>query len=173
MNKKIAVNLIKKSLYLPRIPFLWLIRLYQKTLSPDHGWCRVFYPYGIGEHPSRLCTWLIRQIAQRQKVILKNPASTKDYLHIDDVASALLTIVESGVVGSINVGTGVGVQVKDLAAIIARLLQAPEMVGESIEAAPDPYSHVVADATKLRALGWRPQVALADGLAALVRHHTQ
>lgn len=25
---------------------LWSIRVYQKTLSPDHGPARVFYPYG-------------------------------------------------------------------------------------------------------------------------------
>lgn len=29
-----------------RKPALLLIRLYQKTLSPDHGWLRVRYPYG-------------------------------------------------------------------------------------------------------------------------------
>ncbi len=23
-----------------------LIRLYQHTLSPDHGWCKIFFPYG-------------------------------------------------------------------------------------------------------------------------------
>jgi len=25
---------------------LWLIRLYQNTLSPDHGWFSAAYPYG-------------------------------------------------------------------------------------------------------------------------------
>ncbi|MEK7532396.1 MAG: membrane protein insertion efficiency factor YidD [Patescibacteria group bacterium] len=25
---------------------LWLIRLYQKTFSPDHGWFRARFPYG-------------------------------------------------------------------------------------------------------------------------------
>jgi putative membrane protein insertion efficiency factor len=28
------------------IVFIALIRLYQKTLSPDHGWFRVYYPQG-------------------------------------------------------------------------------------------------------------------------------
>ena len=36
-----ALNKILKSLV------LGLIRLYQKTLSPDSGWFRVFYPYGF------------------------------------------------------------------------------------------------------------------------------
>ncbi len=26
---------------------IFFINLYQKTLSPDHGLCRVFYPYGF------------------------------------------------------------------------------------------------------------------------------
>ncbi|OGL89417.1 hypothetical protein A3H75_03190 [Candidatus Uhrbacteria bacterium RIFCSPLOWO2_02_FULL_51_9] len=25
---------------------LWLIRVYQKTVSPDHGWFRARFPYG-------------------------------------------------------------------------------------------------------------------------------
>ena len=37
---------ISKILYLPRVPFLWLIRLYQKTLSPDHGFTKSWYKHG-------------------------------------------------------------------------------------------------------------------------------
>lgn len=29
-----------------RLPFLLLIRLYQKTISPDHGLFKKLYPYG-------------------------------------------------------------------------------------------------------------------------------
>ncbi|MCX6781817.1 MAG: membrane protein insertion efficiency factor YidD [Candidatus Magasanikbacteria bacterium] len=37
---------IKFLLYLPRMPFLMLIRLYQKTFSPDHGPVKRFFPHG-------------------------------------------------------------------------------------------------------------------------------
>lgn len=30
----------------PRRVLLLLIRVYQKTLSPDHGWMRIFFPHG-------------------------------------------------------------------------------------------------------------------------------
>ena len=30
-----------------RQPLLWLIRLYQKTLSPDHGWFKWLHPHGF------------------------------------------------------------------------------------------------------------------------------
>lgn len=40
------MNFFKKMLFLPRLPFLWTIRLYQKTLSLDHGPMKHLYPYG-------------------------------------------------------------------------------------------------------------------------------
>lgn len=33
-------------LFLPRVAVLWLIRLYQKTISPDHGWNKALFPHG-------------------------------------------------------------------------------------------------------------------------------
>lgn len=36
-----------------RAPFLFLIRLYQRTLSPDHGFFKNRFPYGFCRfHPS-------------------------------------------------------------------------------------------------------------------------
>jgi len=39
-------NFIKKIISIPRQPLLWLIKLYQHTLSPDHGWFKFLYPNG-------------------------------------------------------------------------------------------------------------------------------
>jgi hypothetical protein len=39
-------KIVKLLLFLPRLPFLWLIRFYQRTLSPDHGFLKVFFRHG-------------------------------------------------------------------------------------------------------------------------------
>jgi len=39
--------MLKKILRLPRLPFLALIRIYQLTLSPDHGPLKKILPYGF------------------------------------------------------------------------------------------------------------------------------
>ncbi len=40
-------------LYYLRIPFLFLIRVYQKTISPDHGFISHYIPYGVCKyHPT-------------------------------------------------------------------------------------------------------------------------
>jgi putative membrane protein insertion efficiency factor len=38
--------MLKKIIELPRKPFLLLIRIYQKTISPDHGFLKVLFPHG-------------------------------------------------------------------------------------------------------------------------------
>jgi nucleoside-diphosphate-sugar epimerase len=63
-------------------------------------WTRIFYPYGIGEHPDRLCSFIIKKLINNKKVLLNSPLSTKDYIYIDDIAEALLTLVEQAFSGS-------------------------------------------------------------------------
>lgn len=41
------MNKIFKIIFsLPRHTLLWLIKLYQRTLSPDHGWFKFLHPRG-------------------------------------------------------------------------------------------------------------------------------
>lgn len=48
-----TLSSVKYLWYLPRNLVALVIRLYQKTLSPDHGWLKVLYPYGYCKfHPS-------------------------------------------------------------------------------------------------------------------------
>jgi dTDP-6-deoxy-L-talose 4-dehydrogenase (NAD+) len=133
------------------------------------AWARVFYPYGPGEHPARLATSVVQRLRRGQPVPLL-ATSVKDYLFISDLAAALLAVVEGRVQGAINLGTGAGVTVGALAGEIARQLGRPELLREMDPATPDPYPHVVADATRLRALGWQPQVSIEEGVTRLIEH---
>jgi len=131
-------------------------------------WGRVFYPYGVGEHPARLCTSLIQKFRRGEKLILKTPHSTKDYIYIDDLAAAMLATVEKRFQGTINWGTGEGISVRRIADTVATMLQRPELVAEVSPPEKDPLGFVVADASKLRTLGWRPEVDLNAGLTRLL-----
>lgn len=132
------------------------------------AWARVFYPYGEGEHPARLASSLVAKLRRGESVTLKTPNSTKDYIHADDLADALLSVVERQFGGVINLGTGEGVTVESIARELGLLVGRPELVRVPENPAVDPLDYVVADATRLRSLGWRPQVPLAVGLRRLV-----
>lgn len=139
----------------------------------QHGvsmaWARIFYPYGPGEHPRRLCSSIATSLLEDRPVVLNTPASVKDYIYVDDIAAALLKLAESQYNGPVNVGSGEGVVVRDLASTLAALVGKPHLVSDSPTPAPDEYPCVVADTKALRALGWKPEVKLRDGLEKLVQ----
>ena len=132
-------------------------------------WGRVFYPYGVGEHPARLCSALIQKFRRGEKLVLKTPHSTKDYIYIEDLADAILLTVEKRFGGTINWGTGQGISVRAVADTLAGMLGRSELVEEVSPAQQDPLGFVVADATRLRQLGWQPGHTLQQGLEKLIR----
>lgn len=148
------------------------LRLALETEAKAHGfsfcWSRVFYPYGPGEHPSRLCSAVIQKLQRGEKITLKTPQSTKDYIYIDDLAAALLAVVENGFKGCINFGTGTGTAVRNVAQIIGRLTGKSELIEEATHPDPDPFPFVVADAARIKSLGWRPAVVLEEGVRRLL-----
>ena len=135
-------------------------------------WGRVFYPYGPGEHPARLCSALAQKLIRGERVVLKTPDSTKDYIFIDDLAAALLAVVEHEFSGAVNLGTGLGVTVRCVAETIEEILGRSGLIGIAEAAQPDPLAHVVADISRLCGLGWSPRVSLRQGLSQLVQHPT-
>ncbi len=136
-------------------------------------WGRVFYPYGPREHPSRLCSSIITKLSRDEKILLRTPGSTKDYVYIADLADAILTLVEKKFSGPINLGTGVGVTVRDIAQTLAELMGKSGLVEEAHPPEVDPLGFVVADASRLRQLGWRATNDLRAGLEKLLRFRQQ
>jgi nucleoside-diphosphate-sugar epimerase len=148
------------------------LRLAMEADSKSRGfifsWGRVFYPYGPREHPARLCSFIIQKILRGEKLTLRTPDSTKDYIFVEDLAEAILTVVERRFQGSINLGTGTGVTVRQIAQSLGQMLSRAELIDEAKPASVDPLDFVVADASRLRGLGWNPRHDLDQGLQSLL-----
>jgi nucleoside-diphosphate-sugar epimerase len=132
------------------------------------AWARVFYPYGVGEHPARLCSSIIQRLERSETIELKTPKSTKDYIYIEDLASAFLTVLEKQFEGTVNLGTGIGITVKEIAQSLGEMMNRPELIREVNPPQIDPLGYVVADSSKLRGLGWKPENDLRRGLEKLL-----
>ncbi len=90
---------------------------------------------------------------------------TRDYVFAGDVARANLLAAEKRFDGPLNVGTGVETDVVELYRHLARAAgadrppeHAPARLGEQKRSCVDPSAAA-------KAIGWRPEVALAAGLA--------
>ena len=108
--------------------------------------------------------------AGRPPQVYEDGGQRRDFVHVDDVATATVTACEHPPEGvrAYNVGSGTVRTVGDLAAALARVVDgpAPEITGRY---RLGDVRHITADSARLRAeLGWTPQVAFEPGLAASV-----
>ena len=90
----------------------------------------------------------------------------REFLYVDDLAEACLFLagLEGPLPASpINVGTGAGCTVRELAGEIARVVGFDGPVAFD-PSQPDGAPRKVLDDSRLRALGWTPRTRLAEGL---------
>ena len=131
------------------------------------AWARIFYPYGPSEHPDRLISSLLRGYKTGNRYSVRSPDAVRDYVHVEDVASALLALVGTQASGSFNIGTGVGVALGALDSMVASLVANKHLAdpedGVSKNCLRD---QVVASVDKLRSLGWKPSYKLSSGLSS-------
>ena len=94
---------------------------------------------------------------------------TRDYVYVEDVARANLRALESGVEGLFNISGGSPVATGDLFELI-RAACGSDLTARAGPARPGDLRESWLDVTRASAaLGWRPQVPLAEGIARTVR----
>jgi len=142
--------------------------------------------YGRGDNydleSSHVLPALIRKIheaksAGNSQVVLWGSGTPKrEFLHADDLARALVFLAElddarfaaltdPASCPLINIGSGVDQTIRELAETIAQVIG---YRGEFVydRSKPDGTPRKVMDVSRIRELGWAPQTALREGLAA-------
>jgi GDP-L-fucose synthase len=97
----------------------------------------------------------------------------REFLHVDDLAEAAVFLMleyDSGEI--INVGTGTDVTIRELAEMIARAAGYAGRIAFDASK-PDGTPRKLLDVSRLKALGWKPKVALADGIAGTWRWYLE
>jgi UDP-glucose 4-epimerase len=90
---------------------------------------------------------------------------TRDYVFVGDVARANLLAAERGFAGALNVGTGVETDVNELYAQLARAAGSGQPAVHAEARLGEQRRSCITPAAALAALGWRPEVSVAEGLA--------
>jgi GDP-L-fucose synthase len=91
-------------------------------------------------------------------------APYREFLHVDDLASACLYLLEHYSDHShINVGTGIDLSIRQLAETIREVVN-PDAALVWDASKPDGTPRKLLDVSKLRGLGWAPSIELGDGL---------
>lgn len=132
--------------------------------------------YGPGDnfhlHGSHVLPAMIRKmheakmLDQREVTLWGSGAPRREFLHVDDLAQALLFLLEEyDDPQTINVGTGQDITIRQLAELVR------DVVGYEGELAwdtskPDGTPRKLLDSSRLMALGWAPAVPLREGITS-------
>ena len=151
-NEMLALNLGK----LYQIPTVAL--RYSLTYGPRQS---LFNPY------TGICSiFSTRILTGKSPIVYEDGLQTRDFMFVKDVAKANLLVAEKDEANYqvFNVGTGIATTVLEFINCLARVYSrkvTPELRGEF---RPGDVRHLITDATRLRALGWKPKVLLEEGL---------
>lgn len=97
----------------------------------------------------------------------------REFLHVDDLADACLFLMEHYDGGEpINIGTGRDISIADLADLIASVVGYNGKIRYKAEM-PDGTMRKMLDVSKIRALGWKYQIPLEDGIAMTYQWYIQ
>ena len=131
---------------------------YSCTYGPRQS---IFNPYtGV---IAIFCTRLLNNLPP---VLYEDGEQTRDFSFVEDIARANLLVAETDKLDglAVNVGSGRGVPIREIAEQISNALEvhiAPETKGEF---RPGEMRHLTTDAARIRAAGYEPQVDIATGI---------
>ncbi|MGF1678950.1 MAG: GDP-L-fucose synthase family protein [Candidatus Methylacidiphilales bacterium] len=107
-------------------------------------------------------------LAQKQKknevVLWGTGTPRREFLHVDDLASACHLLVENyDSPEIINIGTGEDVTIKELAEAVGRVVGFEGQITWD-DSKPDGTPRKLLDVTRLKSLGWQPRIPLEEGI---------
>ncbi|HRI39900.1 MAG TPA: NAD(P)-dependent oxidoreductase [Nitrospira sp.] len=138
-----------------------------RTHGLSYAWPRIFFLYGPNEHPDRLVSSVIRSVLQGREARCSHGRQIRDYLHVQDVADAIVAVLDSTIEGPINVGSGTAMPLRDMIVTIGRTLGREDLIRlGAIPSRANDAPVVVADSERLTtAIQWQPQYSMEAGLA--------
>lgn len=134
--------------------------------GPSLAWARLFFPYGPHDAPERLIPYVIGSLLAGTVAECSSGTQVRDLLHVEDVASALASLLASDLEGAVNIASGEGRSIADVLGRLGALMNKPDLI--QLGAKPS-QSHDadcwVAGTKRLREeLGWVPSRDLDQGL---------
>ena len=154
------------------------LELYRHLFGIRYAVGRITNPYGPGQPTGRTAYGVINRlihlaIADRTLTIYGDGGQLRDYVHVDDVVAALLAVASSDQSDDrvYNIGSGIGTRLVDLARTVIDIAGGGRVehvawpaLAEQVET-----GDFIADISRIdHELGWRPTIALGDGLERTV-----
>ena len=148
-----------------------LVSSYFKTYDFPCVITRSANNYGPYQHPEKLVPRFITSAIRNSTLTIYGQGDNiRDWIHVEDNCKAIDYVRQRGKTGEIyNIGAGNEKSNLDVTKAILQLLDKPlTLMAFTTDRLGHDYRYSL-DCSKIKALGWRPQISFEDGLAQTVR----
>lgn len=117
----------------------------------------------------------IEASAEKRKVevLWGDGSPLREFLHVDDLARAILHIIEIDQIDShINVGSGEEISISDLANIVAEMTEFEGKI-QWDSTKPNGTPRKILDSSRINALGWKRSISLRDGIDSTIKWYKE
>ncbi len=131
---------------------------------------RPFNIYGPGQAASFLLPSIVNQL-KSGIIILKDPRPKRDFIHVQDVASAVMADIDQNrnELNTFNIGSGKSHSVSEIVNLLTKQVNMPVEVNYTNEFRQGEVMDTVADISKIASvLKWKPSVHIENGLKSLI-----
>jgi len=141
----------KRELYL-------ILESFSKQMNIEFAWGYLFYLFGPSEHPDRFIPAVILGLLRQKEIPCTHGEQIRDYLYSADAASAFVELLGSSLQGGVNIASGQGISLQELARKAARKIGGLDLLKfGSLPPPPNDPPEVVADIRRIKEqLKWQP-----------------
>jgi GDP-4-dehydro-6-deoxy-D-mannose reductase len=109
---------------------------------------------------------------KQQSLKVGNLEGSRDFTDVKDMMQAYMLLMEKGQSGEVyNVGSGVGILMSDVVKMLASFSTAKiEITSDDSRLRPLDIPEIIADPSKIHALGWKPEIPIEQTLKRVLEY---
>lgn len=152
------------------------ISVYNKLYNFDVIHLRYFNPFGPFEDhkpETHAIPNFIRATLKKEPIPLYwNGEQVRDFIYVEDLASAHVAVLETKGLEIFNVGTETGTKVKDVVETIFEIVGYKVEIKDLGQRTGDAHATYASSQKLIQKTAWRPKISLRDGLAKTIEYFT-
>ncbi len=149
-----------------------LTMAWHNTHKLDIGIARIFNTFGPRLRPGDgrvVSNFIIQALERTPLTVYGDGSQTRSLCYVDDEIGGLLALLDSDVVGPVNIGNPHEVTILELANRVLALTGSTSRIEQRPLPADDPARRCPDISLARRELGWEPRIDLDDGLMRTIR----
>ena len=174
---KSKLKFSEKSPYQPRTPYNagkasgdLIAKAYYHTFNLPVTISYCANNYGTHQLPEKVIpVFTLRAMMNESLPVFKSSGNKREWIHVSDHCRAVDLILQKGKVGeTYNIGTGLEKTITNIADDVLTVLKKPKTLKKIVPDRPGHDSRYLLDSSKIKKLGWKPQVKWQSGLKETV-----